>query len=437
MALYRRPDGIVDFDGDRCIGCKSCMQACPYDALYIDPAKNTAAKCNFCANRVELGLRPACEIVCPTEAIISGDLDDPTNKVSRIVASQKVTVRKAEKGTKPKLFYVGVDGDLLRPTMMEPQTTYSWAEKHPAEDLYALAKEEGNPAPGVAREVYDVPHPRPWAWKIATYLWTKSIASGVLLVSALFLYMGYRRDPLIFNVLSPVLALAFLGVTVLFLISDLKRPERFYYLLTKPNLTSWLVWGGYILIAYGFLAFLWLVFGLFRGSIPKPLYGLTAILALAAAGYSAFLFAQAKGRDLWQSPLFLWHLIIQAIIAGSASLIIFGTFLKGSPVLIQSLARLLGVSLILSLAMIVGELLLTPVSEDVRRATDLLKRGDLSGAFWGLAVGFGAAIPLIVLSLPFYGMVSSAAFVASVLAISGLWAYELLWIEAGQAVPLS
>ncbi|MGH7834088.1 MAG: 4Fe-4S dicluster domain-containing protein, partial [Candidatus Binatia bacterium] len=56
VSLFRRRDGIVDFDGERCIGCKSCMQACPYDALYIDPRTQTAAKCNFCAHRVEVGL---------------------------------------------------------------------------------------------------------------------------------------------------------------------------------------------------------------------------------------------------------------------------------------------------------------------------------------------------------------------------------------------
>ncbi len=77
VALYRRPDGIVDFDGDRCIGCKSCMQACPYDALYIDPETQTAAKCHYCAHRVEVGLEPACVIVCPVQAIVPGDLDDP------------------------------------------------------------------------------------------------------------------------------------------------------------------------------------------------------------------------------------------------------------------------------------------------------------------------------------------------------------------------
>ncbi len=173
VALFRRADGIVDFDNERCIGCKSCMQACPYDALYIDPDRNTAAKCNFDASRVEMGYKPACEVVCPTQAILSGDLDDPNSQISRRIAMDKVSVRKSEKGTKPKLFYVGVDGDLLNPTMMEPQSSYFWAEKSPGEDLYALNKETSERSvPGVAHEVYDVPHITPWGKKIAFYLWT-------------------------------------------------------------------------------------------------------------------------------------------------------------------------------------------------------------------------------------------------------------------------
>ena len=62
-ALFRREDGIVDFDPARCIGCKACLNACPYDALFIDPESETAHKCNFCAHRVDSGLKPSCEIV--------------------------------------------------------------------------------------------------------------------------------------------------------------------------------------------------------------------------------------------------------------------------------------------------------------------------------------------------------------------------------------
>ncbi len=88
-ALYRAPNGVVDFDDSRCIGCKACMNACPYDAIYINPETNTAHKCNFCNHRVEVGLEPACVTVCPTHAIITGDLDDPTSEISRIVASDR------------------------------------------------------------------------------------------------------------------------------------------------------------------------------------------------------------------------------------------------------------------------------------------------------------------------------------------------------------
>ena len=207
VALFRRRDGIVDFDNERCIGCKSCMQACPYDALYIDPDRNTAAKCNFDASRIDMGYKPACEVVCPTQAILSGDLDDPNSLVSKRVALEKVTVRKPEKGTKPKLFYVGVDGDLLNPTMMEAQASHFWADKDPGEDLYALrSSTPERPTPGAAREVYDVPHRTPWGNKIAAYLWTKSIAAGLVVLSALFSHMGFEQDALLLNVISPALS---------------------------------------------------------------------------------------------------------------------------------------------------------------------------------------------------------------------------------------
>ena len=74
-AMYQRKDGIVDFSSERCIGCKACMQACPYDSIYIDPDEGTAAKCHFCAHRTEVGLEPSCVVVCPEHAIIAGDLD--------------------------------------------------------------------------------------------------------------------------------------------------------------------------------------------------------------------------------------------------------------------------------------------------------------------------------------------------------------------------
>jgi Fe-S-cluster-containing dehydrogenase component/formate-dependent nitrite reductase membrane component NrfD len=442
VALFRRPDGIVDFDNQRCIGCKSCMQACPYDALYIDPDRNTAAKCNFNASRVEMGYKPACEVVCPTQAILSGDLDDVNSAISKRIAMEKVSVRKPEKGTKPKLFYAGIDGDLLSPVMMEPQSSHFWAEKDPGEDLYALKSQNPErPIPGAALEVYDVPHMIPWGKKIASYLWTKSIAAGVLLISALALNLGFDQDAPLLYLLSPLVALAFLGITTGLLVLDLKKPGRFFYLLTKPNLNSWLVLGGYVLIIYGLLALVWLYYGWRGEMIPAFVVWPAAVFAVASAGYSAFLFAQARGRDFWQSPLLFWHLIVQAIAAGAATLTLLAALQFVTPYQFVSgqmlywLGNLLAVALFAGLAMMLGELFMSHASEDVARSGNLLLRGALWKQFWLLVVGLGVVLPIALTVWPTTSIYPNLA--AALLALAGLWVYENLWIKAGQAMALS
>ncbi|HEY7713536.1 MAG TPA: 4Fe-4S dicluster domain-containing protein [Candidatus Binatia bacterium] len=442
VALFRRRDGIVDFDHERCIGCKSCMQACPYDALYIDPERNTAAKCNFDASRIDMGYKPACEVVCPTQAILSGDLDDPNSLISKRIALEKVSVRKAEKGTRPKLFYVGVDGDLLSPTMMEPQPSHFWAEKDPGEDLYALKSTHSDrPIPGAAREVYDVPHATPWGKKIASYLWTKSIAAGVLLLSALFFNMGFEQDAVVLGFLSPAVSLFFVAATLALLVFDLKKPGRFFFLFTKPNLNSWLVLGGYVLMIFGVLLVLWLYQMYDAGRVSPWVMWPAALFAIASAGYSAFLFAQARGRDFWQSPLLFWHLIVKSITAGAATLMLIGSlelitpYQFVSPQMFFWLIYILLVSLFVGLAMVFTELFIKHGAEEGVRAGDLLLKGALWKPFWIIAIGVGVLAPAILIFLPIASLLPNVG--AAILALFGLWFYDHLWIKAGQAVPLS
>lgn len=429
-ALYRRFDGIVDFDSERCIGCKSCMQACPYDALYIDPNTNTAAKCNFCAHRIETNLQPACVIVCPTQAIVAGDLDNPASEVSRMVAAEKVSVRKPQKGTQPKLFYVGVEGDVLEPTRLSRQNSYAWAERKNSDG----GQGEFNAA--TTREVYDVAHPAAWGWKIAAYLWTKSIAAGVLLVAAILLALGSGGR--LINIVSPILALGALLLTTLLLVFDLKRPDRFLYLFTKSNFRSWLVLGGYILMMYGAASLLWLLAGLFTSHLPSLLAGCTAALAIASACYSAFLFAQAKGRDLWQSPMFLWHLLGQAFIAGSACLCISAAINRAQADFVRRASLILLISLAASSVMVLFEIVLPHVSEDARLAMHTLVKGQYALRFWVLTIVFGQVLPIVLSALFLLSLISSRAmWIASLAALAGLFSLEDLWVKAGQSVPLS
>lgn len=437
-ALHRRADGIVDLDRDRCIGCKSCLQACPYDALYIDPATGTAAKCHYCAHRVEVGLQPACVVVCPEQAIVAGDLDDPGSRIARLVAAEPVQVRKPEQGTRPKVFYVGADASALAPGLQQPASGYLWAERPREEtDLLRLvaaarAAEAGGDG-GLSRPVYDVPHARrPWGWRVSLYLWAKSVAAGALLVAAGGVLTGAAGGGRLSGLAAPLLALLFLALTTALLVLDLKRPARFLYILSRPNPRSWLVLGAWTLVLFGAVATAWLGAGWAgRRDVLRALAVPAAALAAAAAGYSAFLFRQAEGRDFWQSPLLLPHLLVAAVVAGASSLLLVDVAAgdgRGRPVLALVLAGGLAAHAVLALSELAGR----HASLDAARAARLLTRGPWGARFWLGAVGGGTLLPLALL-----GLVPAGSGAAAVLALAGLWLWEDLWVRAGQAVPLS
>ncbi|MBI2314344.1 MAG: 4Fe-4S dicluster domain-containing protein [Betaproteobacteria bacterium] len=130
-ATYTRPDGIVMVDGDKCIGCGSCIVACPYDQRtrlepqmlerglfgngkltpfelhgYARFTPGTAVKCTFCHERVDAGLQPACVATCPTNARIFGDLDDPGSTVRRLIQERRGRQPMPERNTNPRVFYI-------------------------------------------------------------------------------------------------------------------------------------------------------------------------------------------------------------------------------------------------------------------------------------------------------------------------------------------
>lgn len=110
-ATFQRQDGAVVVDGDRCVGCAYCVQACPYDARFINHETGTADKCTFCVQRIDAGLLPACVETCVGGARIFGDLNDATSTVRRVIdaAPARVKVLKPEQATAPEVFYIGLE----------------------------------------------------------------------------------------------------------------------------------------------------------------------------------------------------------------------------------------------------------------------------------------------------------------------------------------
>lgn len=434
-ALFKRRDGIVDLNGSACIGCRACMEACPYDQLFIDPNTHTAEKCNFCANRVENHLLPACVSVCPTECRIFGDLDDPLSAVSRIVKMEAFTVRKPEKGTGPKIFYLGAEESAIRPEVAVRPFTFKEGQVH--------LRPVGAPAPdiedpGAPRVDYDVPHGKPWGTDMVLYLLFKAIATGAMLVAAVLWWMGF--DGPLSTLAGPALSTLFVTLTAIVLIVDLERPERFYYILTRSNWRSWMVWGAWFLTAHGAISAAWLAAGWFGPEVVLDWLVIPAlIVATLATSYTGFLFAQGLGRDLWQGPTAAIDLIAQSFAAGSAAMLLVAVLLGDrASNAVPVLGSILAVSLAAHAVLLGFEHLLSPSpTRHHELAVQTIVRGPYASLFWGVAVAAGTLVPLALLLI--VGATTSAAIttIVALLALAGGAAWEYIWVEAGQSVPLS
>jgi Fe-S-cluster-containing dehydrogenase component/formate-dependent nitrite reductase membrane component NrfD len=440
-AMYKRPDGIVEFNQETCIGCRACMAACPYDAIYIDPDTHSAAKCHFCVHRTEIGLQPACVVVCPEEAIIVGDLHDPESVVSRRVAREATQVRKPELGTQPKVFYIGGTQEALRPEAAARPAAgiFMWANQRPDDET--VGRGAGNMASALL--AYDTGHTIPWGTDVAMYMWTKSIAAGALLVPAASALFGAIPLAPLTTIVAPILALVFLAITTLLLVVDLEHPQKFYTILTRPQWRSWLVRGAWILMAFGAVAALWLapaalsvVTG--EGLLPGWYYGAVAwpaaALAAASAAYTAFLLAQATGRELWSTPLAAPHLVAQAALAGAAALLLAAVAIRPSSVEEEWLRAAFVVGLLAHLACVAAELWTPHRSAHVARAVDVITKGRYASLLWVAVLLVGVAAPLAVAALT--GSALAWGFAAAC-ALLGLFAWEYVWVFGGQSVPLS
>ncbi len=433
-ALYKRRDGIVDLHGDRCIGCRACMEACPYDQLFIDPNTRTAEKCNFCANRIENQLLPACVSVCPTECRIFGDLDDPDSDLARIVQQEATTVRKPEKGTGPRVFYIGADESVLQPEASVRPLYYKEGQVH----LRPLGSPTPDPdRPGDARVDYDVPHEKPWGTDMVVYLFMKAVATGAMLVAAM-LWLLKIGGPLVV-IAAPAISIVFIALTAGVLIADLKRPERFFYILTRSNWRSWMVWGAWFLSAHGALSVVWLLAGwLGRDDVLTMLCWPVIVTAVLATSYTGFLFAQGLARDLWQGPYAAIDLIAQSGAAGSAALLL-ATFIGAAPppATRPMLSVILGGSLVCHLVILLVEnIVVRSPTRHHECAVRTIRRGPLAPLFWGVAIAAGGIVPLsLLLGGIWIGVVPIA--IAALLALAGSATWEYIWVEAGQSVPLS
>ncbi len=485
-AMYQRDDGIVEFDPRICIGCKACMQACPYDSIYIDPNTHTAAKCHFCSHRIEVGLEPACVVVCPEQAIVAGDLDDPNSKINELIRRHPVSVRKPEQGTAPKLFYIDADEVTLTPTASHMNGTFMWADiaseqaraidaiddphptkqpvhqhagsgvavRQPAEQGVGMHGGPiifgGRQAEHMVQTVYNAQHKIPWHWQVPAYLVTKGVGAGVFMLLALIFGLGIAQFSQAVALAGSFTSLAFIGITTVFLIWDLERPERFFSILLRPQLKSWLARGAFILVGFSTLAGLWFLvegaslLGFLSEGLAttlRPIFlGLGLVFAIMAAIYTAFLFGQAEGRDLWQRGLLPIHLVVQALMVGSGVLLLLGLFVPLPQAMFHALAWTFALALVVDLFVtLFGEFGMPHASEVAARASHQIWAGKYRHLFWWGAIVAGHILPLalVIVAMLTPAMALPMMAVAAVLAIAGLYCFEHAFVFAPQEIPNS
>ncbi len=471
-AMYQRSDGIIEFDPSICIGCKSCMQACPYDAVYLDPETNAAAKCTFCAHRIEVGLEPACVIVCPEHAILAGDMDDPASELSRQLATAQATVLKPEQGTGPKLFYINGNDWSLHPSASSASDTYIWADKITEQNVsvYQLPvhhggrvaegasrprsksgapirtpQEQGRPQNGpiqiggvvaehMVQTAYNAQHKIQWHWQLPTYLVTKSIAGGLFML--LSLGAGFGLFPFNSRTFLTVgfTSMVFMLITTILLIQDLSQPKRFLNILLHPQWKSWVARGAYIMVIFTALAGLWWLIegGAQVGILPietvatvRPFAAwIVFLFALGVVVYTAFLLGQAEGRDMWQSSLLPFQLLSQSFLVGSA------VFFALNPAN-EFLRIVFPASLIINLVLTLAGKIMPFATDTALLASREMTHGHYRNHFWWGGIGLGHALPLAL-----FFFIPSALPIA-LASIIGLFFYEYAFTMAPQRIPNS
>jgi formate-dependent nitrite reductase membrane component NrfD len=290
--------------------------------------------------------------------------------------------------------------------------------------------------------VYDAPNKGLlWGWEVSGYVFTKAISTGVFLVPLLSLLLLDRLnvrtgflEPVGMFYIGAVISLIFLVITTALLVKDLDQPKRFLYVLLRPQWKSWLVRGGYALTIFGASLSLLLLSALLGWEV----FGVVGLVlgtvsAVITSVYTAYLFAQAKGRDFWQSPVLALHMLIHSFVAGGAVFAVLAAFTEPSGGWLSYLRWLLVFAVGANLLVMLVELTTSHMTQEAKITAELITKGVYKRLFWWGVIILGNLVPIILLLSDFnYGIP-----LGGLLALIGVYLTEKIWVEAPQQIQLS
>jgi formate-dependent nitrite reductase membrane component NrfD len=289
---------------------------------------------------------------------------------------------------------------------------------------------------GKPRRAYDVADKGIlWGWEVSAYVVTKAIAAGSFLLPFLASVLGVAEVSGTTWLWSAGISLIFLALTGLFLVMDLDRPDRFLNVLLRPQWGSWLVRGGYTITAFGGLVTL-LGVAAFLGwtQVLTVTMWIIVPFAVLLAIYTAFLFAQAKGRDFWQSPTLSIHMLVHSFMAGAAVFGLLALFMEDLAAWAPFIKNVFLISLGVNLFTILIEMVTTHPTTDAKMVVKMILKGRYRTSFWAGVILLGNLLPAALL---IFGFSPITLAIAAVVTLIGVYITENIWIEAPQRIPLS
>ena len=292
-----------------------------------------------------------------------------------------------------------------------------------------------------------------WGGIITINMWAKSIGTGVILVGA-YLFLRHKKEQTPnYRWLIPLIAFIALNVFLLFTLIDLHQPYRMINIFLHPHFTSAITVGAWIASLFTLLVFLMLIIGLandfpdvlrhngvakkVRGanSFYDKLYPIVVFLAFPVTLYTAIIMAEASARELWQAPTELAQMFLAALIAGSATLLLFG--FKWDDAVKKDAMLVLMFSLAFSFMIYMGEYFFSFKSSEAEATLAYIHLGGAYSIQFWVAMILGYILPFFLGLLSLKENTENIARVAAILALIGLYLAKDVWLKIPQLLPLS
>ncbi len=275
-----------------------------------------------------------------------------------------------------------------------------------------------------------------WGWIIVMNMWAKSIATGVFFVG-LYMMKKYPASENFYKSLIPIIAIVFVGITLLFTVIDLHKPFRAFYIFLHSHFTSAITWGAWFINLYSLVLALWLWAVVKKDEkLFSKLIIPGIVIAFMTTVYTAGLMGLSNAREIWQAPTEIVQMLLSAALAGSAVLLLAGKFNLDDEQKLK-LGTILGSAALLSLIVYVSELIFAPTkSEEAEWVVHYITSGGMA-VYFALGLTLAFLVPAALAFVSNKTKNSMFLLPAAVLALVGLWMVKHAWLIAPQMIPLS